>query len=185
MTDADALAAWLLARRAGRPVEECGATAIFAAICGRAVTAEIQSRRVRQPTAREQRLMQAFRAPAVYERRGILHAGPGMPVAETTAVLLPSRLPGNAGDLLGITGAGAAPPAASEVPLGRALRGFGVRREPLEARLTPGASDAAGEEQVIYSAARLWLGGPIALVTERVYRRFLTAFPGPWPESPR
>jgi hypothetical protein len=184
MTDAEALAAWLLARQPGRPVEECGATAIFAAICGQAITADIQSRRARPPTAREQRLLQAPGAPAVHERRGTLQAAPGMPVAAITAVLLPSRLPGSAAHLLGITGSGAAPPAPAEVPLGRALRGLGVRREPLQARRTPGASDAAGQEQVIYSASRLWLGGPVAVVTERVYRSFLAAFPGPWPGSP-
>lgn len=184
MTDAEALAAWLLARQPGRPVEQCGATAIFAAICGQAITADIQSRRVRPPTAREQRLLRAPGAPAVHERRGTLQAAPGMPVAEITAVLLPSRLPRATRELLGITGSGAAPSAA-EVPLGRALRGLGVRREPLQARRTPGASDAAGQEQVIYSASRLWLGGPVAVVTERVYRSFLAAFPGPWPASPR
>jgi len=66
-------------------------------------------------------------------------------------------------------------------PLGRVLRGFGVIREPLEVILTPFRFDDAGEEQVVYSAARLWLEEPIALVTERVYRRFLEAFPCPWP----
>jgi hypothetical protein len=185
VTDAEALAAWLLARQPGRPVEECGATAIFTAICGQAVTADIQFRGTRPPTAREQLLLQAPDAPAVHERRGTLQAAPGMPVAEITAVILPPRLPGSVRDLLGITGSGAAPPAAAGVPLGRALRGLGSRREPLQARLTPGASDAAGQEQVIYSASRLWLGGPVALVTERVYRSFLAAFPGPWPASPR
>jgi len=185
VTDAEALAAWLLARQPGRPVEECGATAIFAAICGQTITADIKSRRARPPTPREQRLLQAPGAPAVHERRGTLQTAPGRPVAEITAVLLPSRLPGSAADLLGITGSGAAPPAAAQVPLGRALRGLGVRREPLQARRTPGASDAAGQEQVIYSASRLWLGGPVAVVTERVYRSFLAAFPGPWPASPR
>jgi chorismate-pyruvate lyase len=185
MTDAEALAAWLLARQPGRPVEECGATAIFTAICGQIITADIQSRRVRPPTAREQRLLQAPGAPAVHERRGTLQAASGMPVAEITAVVLPSRLPGSIADLLGITGSGAALTAAAEVPLGRALRGLGVRREPLQARRTPGASDAAGQEQVIYSASRLWLGGPVAVVTERVYRSFLAAFPRPWPASPR
>jgi hypothetical protein len=185
MTDAEALAAWLLVSQPGRPVEECGATAIFAAICDRTITADIQSRRVRPPTAREQWLLHAPGAAAVHERCGILRAAPGMQVAEITAVLLPARLPGSAADLLGITGSGAAPSAPAEVPLGRALRGLGVRREPLQARRTPGVSDAAGQEQVIYSASRLWLGGPVAVVTERVYRSFLAAFPGPWPASPR
>jgi hypothetical protein len=185
MTDAEALAAWLLARQPGRPVEACGATAIFTAICGQAITADIQFRGARPPTAREQLLLQAPGVPAVHERRGTLQAAPGMPVAEITAVLLPSRLPRAAGELLGITGSGDAPPAGDEVPLGRALRGLGVRREPLQARLTPGASDASGQEQVIHSASLLWLGGPVALVTERVYRSFLAAFPGPWPASPR
>jgi hypothetical protein len=184
VTDAEALAAWLLACQPGRPVEEGGATAIFAAICGQAITADIHFRYARPATAREQQLLQVPGAPAVHERRGTLQAAPGMPVAEITAVLLPSRLPGSVRELLGITGSGAAPSAAAQVPLGRALRGLGGRREPLQAQLTPGASDAAGQEQVIYSASRLWLRGPVAVVTERVYGSFLAAFPGPWPARP-
>ncbi len=100
-------------------------------------------------------------------------------------ILLPRRVPGCARAMLGIAESGAALPGPSGAPLGRALRGLGVRREPLEARLTPGLHDTTGEEQVIYSAARLWLGAPIAVVTERVYRSFLAAFPRPWAPSPR
>ena len=50
----------------------------------------------------------------------------------------------------------------------------------LEALATPGQRDAFGREQVIWSAARLWLDRPIAMVTECFYREFLDAYPGPW-----
>ena len=77
---------------------------------------------------------------------------------------------------LGIDPGGAAL-AADAVPLGRALAGLRVRREPLEVLPTPGQRDASGKEQVIWSAARLWLGGPIAIVTERIYQEFLDRLP--------
>jgi hypothetical protein len=72
---------------------------------------------------------------------------------------------------------GAPLPAPATEPLGRALRGLGVTREPLVVRLTPAAHGSDTEEQVIYSAARLWLGVPIGLVTGRIYRRFPEEFP--------
>ena len=95
-----------------------------------------------------------------------------------TAVLLPCRIPRTALYLLGTGSGGTAP--GGGVPLGRALAGLGVRREPLEVLATPGQFDAAGREQVAWSAARLWLDAPVALVTESFYREFLDAFPGPW-----
>ncbi len=95
------------------PVEECGATAIIAAICGQTITEDIQSRRIRPPMSREQRLLQAAYAQPSTSDAGPCRPPPGTPVAEITAVLLPSRLPGSAADLLGITGSGAAPPAAA------------------------------------------------------------------------
>ena len=94
-----------------------------------------------------------------------------MPAAAVTAVLLPHRIPAAALQAIGTDTAGAA------------LAGLGVRREPLEVLPTPGQRDAGGKEQVIWSAARLWLGCPIAVVTELVYKEFLTAYPGPWTAS--
>jgi hypothetical protein len=178
VSDIGALIGWLLEAPRGRPVEECGATAAFAAISGAPVTAVIRSCGPRELTQREQQQLQAPGATAGHERRGILYAG-SVPAAATTAVLLPDRIPAAARQAIGI-GAGRAAPARPGVPLGRALAGLGVRREPLEVLATPGQRDAGGNEQVIWSAARLWLGGPIAIVTELVYRQFLDAYPGPW-----
>jgi hypothetical protein len=113
-----------------------------------------------------------------HERRGVLYAG-SVPAAATTAILLPHRIPAAALQAIG-AGSGGGAPAGAGVPLGRALAGLGVRREPLEVLPTPGQRDASGKEQVIWSAARLWLGCPIAVVTELVYKEFLNAYPGPW-----
>jgi hypothetical protein len=180
MTDAEALIIWLTASPAGRPVEDLGATAIFAAISGTDIAAVMRSRRVRRLTARERDLLRAAGALAGHERRGVLYAGL-IPAASTSAVILPRRIPASVRNVLGIAASGAVLPAADEVPLGRALRGLGVRREPVRARLTPGRRDAEGNEQVICSTARLWLAGvPIAIVTERVHSSFLAAFPRPW-----
>ena len=102
-----------------------------------------------------------------------------MPAAAVTAVLLPSRIPRTTLQALG-TDADGATIGDDVVPLGRALAGLGVRREPLEVLATPGQRDADGREQVIWSAARLWLGRPVALVTECFYQAFLGTYPGPW-----
>jgi hypothetical protein len=179
VNDVDALIGWLLEAPRGRcPVEDCGATALLSAISGTQVTAVIHSRGPRQLTQPEQRQLQALGAAVGHERRGTLYAG-SVPAAAVTAVLLPQRVPGTALRALGAD-ADRAGLGDEGVPLGRALAGLGVRREPLEALATPGQRDAAGREQVIWSAARLWLGYPVALVTECVYQGFLDAYPGPW-----
>jgi hypothetical protein len=179
VSDAGALIAWLLAAPPRSAVEDCGATAAFAAISGTGITAVMHSRGPRELTQREQQLLQSLGVTTGHERRGALYAG-SVPAAATTAILLPRRLPAAVRAALGIGPAGAALPAAGEVPLGRALAGLGARREPLEVVPTPGERDAGGNELVIRSAARLWLGCPVAVVTERVYREFLAAYPGPW-----
>jgi hypothetical protein len=177
--DAEALAALLLTAPLGGRVEDRGATAILAAVSGADVTAVMWSRRSRTLTARQQYLLQALGAATGHERRGVLLTGQ-VPAAATTAILLPRRVPARAREVLGIAGSGAALPVAGDVPLSRALAGLGVRREPLQVRLTPGRLGPDGNEQVICSAARLWLGGPVAIVVERIYREFLTRYPGPW-----
>ena len=179
MNDVDALIGWLLEAPRGRcPVEDCGATALLSAISGAQVTAVIHSRGPRQLTQPEQRQLQAPGTVIGHERRGTLYAG-SVPAAAVTAVLLPQRVPGPVLHALGADAGGGAL-GGEGVPLGRALAGLGVRREPLEALATPGQRDAAGREQVLWSAARLWLGGPVALVTECFYQGLLDAYPGPW-----
>lgn len=176
MNDVDALIGWLLeAPRGHRPVEGCGATALISAISGAPVTAAILSRGPRRLTLHERHLLRAPGA-AGHERRGTLYAA-GVPAAAVTAVLLPQRIPLPAWQALGC-GAGE-----GGLPLGLALAGLGARREPLQAMATPGRRDAAGREQVVWSAARLWLRHPVALVTERFYKLFLDAYPGPWAVS--
>jgi hypothetical protein len=179
VNDVDALIGWLLeAPRGSCPVEDCGATAVLSAISGAEITADLHLRGPRTLTVREQQRLQTLGVTVGYERRGTLYAG-NVPAAAITAVLLPHRIPGIALRALGIDASGAAL-GDGGVPLGRALAGLGVRREPLEVLPTPGQRDAGGREQVIWSAARLWLRSPVALVTECFYRQFLDAYPGPW-----
>ena len=174
----------LLTRHSGAAIERGGATALFEMLAGPAagpVTADVTLRRARPLTRSERRQLRAFAGTSGHERLGTLRTRTGIAVAEITAVILPGRLPPATRAALGIALSGAPLPARPGEPLGRALRGLGVTREPLRVRLTPGARDAEGAEQVIYSAARLWLGAPVALVTERVYRSFLDALPQPQP----
>ena len=176
MSNVTALIAWLRAAPPDVPIEQTGATAMLAAISGHPVSAVMQSRGPRELTQRERRLLQSNDTITGHERRGALYAGT-IPAAATTAVLLPSRLPAAVRATLGIGPDGEAFPGAGNVPLGRALSGLGARREPLRVKCTPGDRDGAGRELVLRSAARLWLGHPVGIVTERVYREFLDAFP--------
>jgi hypothetical protein len=158
------------------PVEESGATAVFAAISGCGVDAFMQSRSPRPLTRREQELLQAMGTDIGHERCGILYAD-NVRAAATTAILLPARVPAAVRATLGIGPGGETLPEIAGVPLGRALSGLGARREPLNVVATPGEHDDAGHELVLRSTARLWLDRPIGIVTERVYREFLDAFP--------
>jgi hypothetical protein len=179
VNDVDALIGWLLeAPRGGCPVEDSGATALLSAISGTQVHAVMHARGPRQLTRQEQQLLEALGTATGHERRGILNAG-GVPAAAVTAVLLPQRVPVTALRALG-TDTNGAVLADAGMPLALALAGLGVRREPLEALATPRQRDASGREQVIWSAARLWLDSPIAVVTECFYQGFLDAYPGPW-----
>ena len=179
MNDVDAIIGWLLEAPHGwQLVEDCGATALLAAISGAEVTTAMHSRGPRELTAGEQRQLQVPGPATGYERHGTLYAG-SVPAAAATALLLPCRIPRTALNVLDTDSYGTTL-GRGELPLGRALAGLGVRREPLEVMATPGQLDAAGREQVVWSAARLWLDAPIALVTECFFKEFLDAFPGPW-----
>jgi hypothetical protein len=179
VNDVDALIGWLLeAQHGGWPVEDSGATALLSAISGTQVTAVMHARGPKQLTRQEQQLLEAPGTTTGHERRGVLNAG-RVPAAAVTAVLLPHRVPVAALRALGI-GTDGAVLADAGMPLGLALAGLGVRREPLEALATPGQRDVSGREQVIWSAARLWLDSPVAVVTECFYQGFLDAYPGPW-----
>jgi hypothetical protein len=161
-------------RDAAGPVEDRGATAIFAAWAGTGIRAVMRSRRQHSLAAREQHALRAAATRAGHERAGVLYAGQ-VPVAATTAVLVPGRLPPRIREILGVASSGAVLPGDDEVPLGTALRGAGAVREPLTTLLTP-----ASREIAVVAAARIWIAGaPVALVTERVYRAFLAAHPEP------
>ena len=176
MSGVGALIERLLAAPQGVPVERSGATAVFAAISGCPVDAVMHTRAPRTLTQRERQLLQSAGATTGHERRGVLFAD-NVPAAATTAILLPGRLPAAVRATLGIGPDGETLPGIAGVPVGRALTGRGARREPLEVAATPGERDDAGHELVICSTARLWLDQPVAIVTERVYREFLDAFP--------
>jgi hypothetical protein len=180
VSDARVLLERLLAAAPDETAEACGATALFSEITGTEITAVMHSRRACRLTARQQGHLRAA-GTAGHERRGVLYAGAGVAVAATTAVLVPARVPDRVRAMLGVGPDGAVLPAEADMPLGRALAGFGVRRELLGARLTLGRADGAGSDVVIVSAARLWLGSvPVAVVTEHVLAAFVAAFPGPW-----
>lgn len=180
MSDADVLLSWLTAPRPGGAVEDCGATAVFSAIARTEITAVMRSRRACTLTGLQQKLLRAAGTTAGHERRGVLYAGQDIAVAATTAVLVPARIPARVRAMIGTGADGSVLPAEADAPLGRALAGYRARREPLEAFLAPGP-DQDGNQVVIASAARLWIGPePVALVTEHVLAAFLAAFPGPW-----
>ena len=183
MTDVDALVR-LPIEHSGTPIEMASATAIFETICGEALTIEVFTRATRCLTAQEYQLLTPSDATIGHERRGLLRTGTGVPAAETTAVVLTQRVPGEARGVLGMSLTGAQLPVRNSVPLGKALQGLGVTWELLEARNTPARSDASGEEQVIYLAVRLWRTAvPMGLVRQRATRcsagaEFFTRAPG-------
>jgi hypothetical protein len=91
--------------------------------------------------------------------------------AEVTSTVLPWRLPAATRRELGIPGPGEPVPPCSDVPLGKALAGLGVRREPLGARLVRSGAGGTGASAniAVESTARMWLGDlPVALASERV-----------------
>lgn len=183
LTGAELLAG-LLRQEAAGPVEESGATAIFEAISGSRVQAEVLARDAVQLTPDEHYLLDAGDMYTGHRRWCLLRTETGVPVAETTAVLLPLLIPLSARVALGMSREGEPLGPHTLVPLGKALHGLGVIREPREVRLTPCYLDAAGEVQVMYSEALLrGPDGPVALVTERITQAFLDMFPGPWPAA--
>ena len=83
---------------------------------------------------------------------------------------MPGRLPASARTALGIPGPDEPTPPPTDVPLGKALAGLGVRREPLGARLVhDDSARIPGGRVSVTSSARMWLADvPVALASERV-----------------
>jgi hypothetical protein len=178
--EAVAALARLLAAGRNTPIELGGATAVFEVIAGGPVAADVLSTGRHELTGDERELLRPGRRDIAASRCGMFRTANGVPVAEITAVLLPRRVPGPARLALGITPAGTVVDGRCRVPLGRALRGFGVWRQQIAVTATPGYTNADGQSLVLYSAALLQHSSPIAVVTERVCLDFLEAFPLPW-----
>ncbi len=151
----------LLARNAGP------ATLLFEELTGESIHIELAGHTDRPLTAAECLELHASPDTIGHHRTGRLRAvTSGLVAAEVTSTVLPRRLPAATRWELGIPSPGQPVPPRSDVPLGKALAGLGVRREPLGAHLV--RSDASGSIAV-ESSARMWLGDlPVALASERV-----------------
>ena len=165
----------LLARNTGP------ATLLFERLTGEEIRIELTGRGHRPLTAAERRDLHLDLEPGPgadgdgHERTGTLRAaGSGLVAAEVWSVVVPGRLPAAARTALGIPGPGEPAPPPTSLPLGKALAGFGVRREPLGARLVHddglgSGSSGSGGRVSVSSSARMWLAGvPVALAGERV-----------------
>jgi len=151
----------LLARNSGP------ATLLFEELVGERIHVELANRTDRALTASECLELHASPDTIGHHRTGRLRGvTSGLVAAEVASTVLPWRLPADTRRELGIPAAGEPVPPSTDVPLGTALAGLGVRREPLGARLVRnGASDSIAVE----SSARMWLGDlPVALASERV-----------------
>jgi hypothetical protein len=151
----------------------CGtgpATILFEELAGEQVRIELTGRADRPLTAAE--CLELHTSPGAYghRRTGTLRtASSGLAVAEVSSVVVPSRLPASARRALGIPGPDEPAPPPSDVPLGKALAGLGVHREPLGARLVRDSAGVTGSRVSVESSARMWLAGvPVALASERV-----------------
>src|ERR1700722_17351409 len=153
----------LLARNTGP------ATILFEQLTGEQVRIELPGCADRPLTAAECRDLRIGAGASGYERTGSLRTvSSGLVVAEVSSLVVPGRLPASARTALGMPGAGEPTPPPSDVPLGKALAGFGVRREPLGARLGGDRAAIAGSGVSVASSARMWLADvPVALASER------------------
>jgi hypothetical protein len=128
----------LLARHAGP------ATLLLEELAGEQVRIELTGRTDRLLTAAECHELHVAPNTFGHHRTGRLRtAGSGLVAAEVSSIVVPWRVPACARTALGIPGPGERTPPPSDVPLGKALAGLGVRREPLGARL---ARDGAREQ---------------------------------------
>jgi hypothetical protein len=155
----------LLARNTGP------ATILFEELAGEEIRIELTGCAGRPLTPAECRDLRVSAGARGYERTGTLRTvSSGLVAAEVCSVVLPGRLPAAARAALGIPGPDEPAPPPTDVPLGKALAGHGVRREPLGARLVrdDGARSPGGRVSVT-SSARMWLAdAPVALASERV-----------------
>jgi hypothetical protein len=158
----------LLARNTGP------ATLLFERLTGEEIRIELTRCGDRPLTAAERRDLQlgpdADADAAGHARAGTLcTVGSGLVAAEVWSVVVPGRLPAAARAALGIPGPGEPAPPPTGRPLGKVLASFGVRREPLGARLVHEDGSVPGGGVSVSSSARMWLADvPVALAGERV-----------------
>ncbi|HEX4093525.1 MAG TPA: hypothetical protein VHZ33_32820 [Trebonia sp.] len=154
----------LLARTTGP------ATILFERLTGEQVRIELTGRVDRPLTSAECRDLRIAPGAGGHERTGTLRTvDSGLVVAEVSSVVVPGRLPASARTALGVPDANEPTPPPSDVPLGKALAGLGVRREPLGARLARDGARSPGGRVSVSSSARMWLADvPVALASERV-----------------
>jgi hypothetical protein len=155
----------LLARNTGP------ATILFEELAGEEIRIELSGCTGRPLTAAECRDLQLSPGARGHERTGTLRTvSSGLVAAEVSSVVVPGRLPASARTALGIPGPEEPAPPPTDVPLGKALAGLGVRREPLGARLVrDDGTRVPGGRVSVTSSARMWLADvPVALASERV-----------------
>ena len=155
----------LLARNTGP------ATILFEELAGEPIRIELTGCAERPLTSAECRDLRVQPGARGYERAGTLRtADSGLVAAEVSSLVVPGRLPAPARAMLGLPGAGQPARTPSDVPLGKALARFGVRREPLGARLVhDDGTRIPGGRVSVTSSARMWLADvPVALASERV-----------------
>jgi hypothetical protein len=155
----------LLARNTGP------ATILFEELAGEEIRIELTRCADRPLTPAECRDLRVSPGARGYERTGTLRTvNSGLVAAEVSSVVVPGRLPASARTALGIPGPDEPAPPPADVPLGKALAGLGVRREPLGARLLhDDGTRGPGGRVSVTSSARMWLADvPVALASERV-----------------
>jgi hypothetical protein len=173
----------LLGAAGDEPIEK-GATALFETIADGKLTASVLICPAARVAPDEKKLLRVRDGERMHVRAGVLLCPGGVPVAQVTTLVVNDRIPHCARASLGVTRTGRLMPAPGSTPLGRALRGLGIRREQCEAVITPGCIDTSGARLAVRSTALLRTsdGTPLAWVIERIYARFLEAFPPPWPD---
>jgi hypothetical protein len=165
---AAAAVAALLAKNTGP------ATALFEVLAGEQIRIELACRADRPLTSAECIELRARPGAFGHQRTGTLRTvNSGMAAAEVSSVIVPDRLPPSALRTLGIPGADDPAPPFTAIPLGKALAGFAVHREPLGARMVCDTAGISGARVSVESWARMWLDGqPVALASEKVTAEF-------------
>src|ERR1700733_6250889 len=135
------------------------ATILFEKLAGEEIRIELTGCADRPLTTAECRDLRLGPGSRGHERTGTLRTvNSGLVAAEVSSLVVPGRLPASARTALGIPRRGEPAPPPTDVPLGKALVGLGVRREPLGARLVhDDRTRVPGGRVSVMSSARMWL----------------------------